>query len=55
MTYAGKPLHGYAQDDGAGDVIGQGVGGVWFGVDAEGDAIGETATDDTDAAPSPSY
>ena len=38
-TYNGWPLYYYAQDTGPGDTNGQGVGGVWWVVDAEGDAI----------------
>jgi predicted lipoprotein with Yx(FWY)xxD motif len=37
VTYAGKPLYTYAQDAAPGDLNGQGKGGVWFAVTAEGD------------------
>jgi predicted lipoprotein with Yx(FWY)xxD motif len=52
VTYAGHPLYRYTPDTKPGDVNGQGVGGVWFVVDAEGEAITESA-----AGPSstPSY
>ena len=38
-TYDGWPLYYYAQDSGPGDTNGQGVGGVWWVLDAEGDAV----------------
>ncbi len=38
-TYNGWPLYYYAQDTAPGDTNGQGVGGVWWVVDAEGNAI----------------
>ena len=38
-TYNGWPLYYYAEDTGPGDTNGQGVGGVWWVVDAEGNAI----------------
>lgn len=39
VTYAGHPLYRYAPDAKPGDVTGQGVGGVWFVVDADGEAV----------------
>ncbi len=30
VTYNGVPLYYYAADKKAGDVMGQGIGGVWF-------------------------
>ena len=30
VTYAGAPIYYFAKDTKAGDVTGQGVGGVWF-------------------------
>ena len=36
VTFAGKPLYRYAPDKQAGDVTGQGVGGVWFAVRPDG-------------------
>ena len=38
-TYDGWPLYHYAEDTGPGDTSGQGVGGVWWVVDAEGNAV----------------
>jgi predicted lipoprotein with Yx(FWY)xxD motif len=38
-TYNGWPLYYYAQDAAPGDTAGQGVGGVWWVIDAEGNAI----------------
>jgi predicted lipoprotein with Yx(FWY)xxD motif len=38
-TYGGWPLYYYAEDTGPGDTAGQGVGGVWWVVDPEGNAI----------------
>ncbi|QYG94760.1 hypothetical protein HC251_21535 [Iamia sp. SCSIO 61187] len=38
-TYDGWPLYYYAQDGGPGDTNGQGVGGVWWVLDAAGEAI----------------
>lgn len=39
-TYAGWPLYFFAKDAAAGDTAGQGVGGVWFAVKADGSAAG---------------
>jgi predicted lipoprotein with Yx(FWY)xxD motif len=38
-TYNGHPLYIYAADTAAGQTNGQGSGGVWFLVDAAGDAV----------------
>jgi predicted lipoprotein with Yx(FWY)xxD motif len=38
-TYNDWPLYYYAQDTGPGDTTGQGVGGVWWVIDAEGNAV----------------
>jgi len=38
-TYNGWPLYSYAGDATPGDTTGQGVGGVWFALDASGAAI----------------
>jgi len=43
VTYAGRPLYTFASDQAPGDVEGQGVGDVWFVVDASGDAVVEEA------------
>lgn len=39
VTYNDWPLYHYAQDSEPGDTNGQGVGGVWWVLDAEGNAI----------------
>ncbi len=39
ITYNGWPLYFYAADTSPGDVNGQGVGGVWFVIDADGNPI----------------
>jgi predicted lipoprotein with Yx(FWY)xxD motif len=39
LAYAGWPLYFYAQDQAAGDVTGQGVGGSWYVIDADGNPI----------------
>lgn len=41
VTYGGQPLYSFASDQAPGDVEGQGVGDVWFVVDASGDAVGD--------------
>lgn len=43
VTANGLPLYTYAADTAAGDVAGQGVGGVWWVVDPAGTKITETA------------
>lgn len=43
VTYGGQPLYSFAPDQAPGDVEGQGVGDVWFVVDASGDAVVEEA------------
>ncbi len=40
VTYGGHPLYLFAGDSAAGDVNGQGSGGVWFAVTAEGAQAG---------------
>ena len=40
VAYYGWPLYYFANDAAAGDTNGQGVGGVWWVVDAEGNPIG---------------
>lgn len=44
------PLYYFASDAAPGDVNGQDVGGVWFVVDADGNLVGETATEEEAAA-----
>lgn len=39
LSYNGHPLYYYAADENPGDTNGQAAGGVWFLVDAEGNAI----------------
>lgn len=39
VTYAGWPLYGWAADAKPGDILGQGVGGVWWMIKAEGGLI----------------
>jgi predicted lipoprotein with Yx(FWY)xxD motif/uncharacterized cupredoxin-like copper-binding protein len=39
VTYGGHPLYRYAQDQATGDVNGQGVGGIWWVVGADGQKI----------------
>ena len=41
-TYNGWPLYYFAQDSAPGDVNGQGVGDVWYVVDATGAMIDAT-------------
>ena len=36
VTYAGHPVYLYSGDSAAGDTNGQGIGGVWFAVTADG-------------------
>jgi predicted lipoprotein with Yx(FWY)xxD motif len=43
VTYGGKPLYYFAGDAKAGDTRGQGVGGVWFAVTADGELVKEKA------------
>ncbi|WP_199036551.1 COG4315 family predicted lipoprotein [Glycomyces salinus] len=42
VTYNDWPLYYWAADTAPGDVDGQGVGGVWFVLDAEGNAVETT-------------
>jgi predicted lipoprotein with Yx(FWY)xxD motif len=39
VTINGLPVYTYAKDNAAGDVTGQGVGGVWYVIAPSGDAI----------------
>lgn len=39
VTYNGWPLYYFGGDNAAGDTNGQGLNGVWYVVDASGDAI----------------
>lgn len=40
LTYDGHLLYRYAPDQSPGDTTGQGVGGVWFALDAQGNQVG---------------
>src|SRR4029453_7696295 len=44
VTYDGRPLYRYAGDAKAGDVKGQGVGGVWFTLSPAGELVKEKAS-----------
>ena len=39
VTYNGKPLHNFANDQNPGDTLGQDVGGVWFVVTTDGGPV----------------
>ena len=39
VTFYGHPLYSFAGDSAPGDTNGQGVGGVWYVLDAEGNAV----------------
>ncbi len=53
LTYNGHLLYRYAPDKAAGDTTGQGVGGVWFVLDAAGNQVGQAAAPATTAAAAP--
>jgi len=40
VTYNGMPLYYWFKDTKPGDTLGQGVGGVWYVVDPDGDPVG---------------
>jgi predicted lipoprotein with Yx(FWY)xxD motif len=44
IVFYGHPLYLYAKDTKPGDTNGQGVGGVWFVVDAQGNPVSAPAT-----------
>lgn len=48
LAVNGMPLYLYTPDANPGDTTGQGVGGVWFVVDAGGDMIEAAAATDSD-------
>ena len=39
VTYEGLPLYYFSGDTAAGNIAGQGLNGVWFLVDADGEAV----------------
>jgi predicted lipoprotein with Yx(FWY)xxD motif len=43
VTYGGKPLYYFANDEKPGDTKGQNVGGNWFVLSAAGEAIRTTS------------
>lgn len=43
VTYAGMPLYHYAGDTAPGDTNGQGIGGIWWVVGADGERIADDA------------
>jgi predicted lipoprotein with Yx(FWY)xxD motif len=53
VTLGGMPLYLSAGDAKAGDMTGQGVGGVWWVVSADGAKV--TAAPTSEPAPQPSY
>lgn len=48
LAVDGMPLYTYTPDQNPGDTTGQGVNGVWFVVDAEGNMIEAAASDTSD-------
>ena len=54
VTFFGHPLYYFAKDTAAGDVNGQGIGGKWFVVGADGNMVGAAASPAASAAASPS-
>jgi predicted lipoprotein with Yx(FWY)xxD motif len=44
VAYGGRPLYFYAKDTAAGQVTGQGVGGVWFAVRPDGSPASADST-----------
>jgi predicted lipoprotein with Yx(FWY)xxD motif len=51
VTYAGHPLYMFANDHAAGDVTGQGFGGFWWVVGADGNKIAPAAAPATTTVP----
>ena len=47
LTVNGQPLYLYAPDETPGDVMGQGLNGVWFVVDASGSMVTDAETGGT--------
>ncbi|MFF2052485.1 hypothetical protein ACFVU2_12870 [Leifsonia sp. NPDC058194] len=52
VTLDGRPLYTFAGDSSAGDVTGQGVGGIWWAVMPDGSKIGAAATSTSGGASS---
>ena len=44
ITLSGRPVYLFVKDTAAGDVKGQGVGGVWFVIAADGTEVKKSAT-----------
>jgi predicted lipoprotein with Yx(FWY)xxD motif len=42
VVFYGHPLYTYAGDNAAGDTLGQGIGGIWFVVDPDGNPVQTT-------------
>lgn len=55
LTVNGMPLYTYAPDTEPGQINGQGVGGVWFVVAADGNPIGPEASEQDVADPGDDY
>lgn len=53
VTLNGLPLYTFAPDTAAGDTKGQGVGGIWWAVGADGAKIGTAST--PNGTPSPAH
>ncbi|MBZ4018217.1 SCO0930 family lipoprotein [Streptomyces purpurogeneiscleroticus] len=51
LTLGGWPVYRYAKDTAPGDTKGQGVGGTWFALAADGGKAGEAAPEKPPAAP----
>jgi predicted lipoprotein with Yx(FWY)xxD motif len=51
LAVGGQPLYTFAADTTAGDVNGQGVGDVWFAVQADGTPVSPAGATGTTAAP----
>lgn len=50
LTFHGHPVYLYAADSKPGDTTGQGVGGIWFVVDKDGNAVREESGGGSDTA-----
>jgi hypothetical protein len=54
ITLDGLPLYTYAADSHPGDVTGQGVGGIWWVVAADGAKVTGAPSPSSPSSPSPS-